>query len=41
MWPFKLNSPTGGWRKLSNHYINGGDFGNREENMSKLVQSMT
>merc|ERR1712168_337054 len=30
LWPFKLNTPTGGWRKKTNHFVEGGDFGNRE-----------
>merc|ERR1739848_270532 len=31
LWPFKLNTPTGGWRKKTNHFVEGGDFGNRED----------
>merc|ERR1712135_15031 len=23
LWPFKLNTPTGGWRKKTNHYVEG------------------
>merc|ERR1712055_1125688 len=30
LMPFKLNNPTGGWRQKANHYVNGGDYGNRE-----------
>lgn len=40
LWPFKLNTPTGGWRKKNNHYVEGGDFGNREEKINELVQRM-
>jgi large subunit ribosomal protein L7e len=40
IWPFKLNTPTGGWRKKNNHYVEGGDFGNREEKINELVQRM-
>ncbi|TOF85770.1 hypothetical protein CGJ15_25620, partial [Vibrio parahaemolyticus] len=29
VWTFKLNNPTGGWRKKTTHYVEGGDFGNR------------
>lgn len=40
LWPFKLNTPTGGWRKKSNHFVQGGDFGNREDKINKLLKSM-
>jgi len=40
IWPFKLNTPTGGWRKKNNHFVEGGDFGNREQKINELVQRM-
>merc|ERR1719244_2214832 len=40
LWPFKLNNPTGGWRKKTNHFVEGGDFGNREEQINVLLDSM-
>ncbi|KAJ9119090.1 60S ribosomal protein L7 [Naganishia vaughanmartiniae] len=41
LWPFKLSNPTGGWRaKKFIGYVEGGDAGNREENMSKLIHQM-
>jgi len=40
LWPFKLNSPKGGFVKKNNHYIEGGDFGNRETLINALVQNM-
>jgi len=40
LWPFKLNNPTGGWSKKTTHFIEGGDAGNREEKISKLVHRM-
>ena len=40
MWPFKLNTPKGGFVKKGNHYIEGGDYGNREVFMNKLVARM-
>lgn len=40
LWPFKLNNPTGGWKKKTNHFVEGGDAGNREQYINKLVQSM-
>lgn len=40
LWPFKLNTPTGGWRKKANHYVDGGDFGNREDKINSLLRKM-
>lgn len=40
LWYFKLNNPTGGWKKKTNHYVEGGDFGNREDKINKLVRQM-
>ncbi|CAD6236436.1 GSCOCG00008181001-RA-CDS [Cotesia congregata] len=40
LWPFKLNTPTGGWRKKTNHYVEGGDFGNREDKINELIRRM-
>jgi len=40
LWPFKLNTPTGGWRKKTTHYVEGGDFGNREDKINRLVRKM-
>lgn len=40
LWPFKLNTPTGGWNKKSNHFVEGGSFGNREDQINALVQRM-
>ncbi|CAO1345749.1 unnamed protein product [Diamesa hyperborea] len=40
LWPFKLNTPTGGWRKKNNHFVEGGDFGNREDRINELVHRM-
>ncbi|KAI0306478.1 60S ribosomal protein L7 [Multifurca ochricompacta] len=41
LWPFKLSNPTGGWRtRKFKHYVEGGDFGNREVNINKLVRQM-
>merc|ERR1712173_333450 len=41
LWPFKLNSPTGGWRKKVNHFVEGGDFGCREDKINELLKKMT
>ncbi|XP_034253820.1 60S ribosomal protein L7 [Thrips palmi] len=40
LWPFKLNTPTGGWRRKNNHYVEGGDFGNREDKINELLRRM-
>ncbi|KAK2704961.1 large ribosomal subunit protein uL30-like [Artemia franciscana] len=40
LWPFKLNTPTGGWRGKKNHFVDGGDFGNREEMINELLRRM-
>lgn len=40
LWPFKLNTPTGGWRKKTNHYVEGGDFGCREDKINALLRRM-
>uniref|UniRef100_A0AC34QSD2 60S ribosomal protein L7 n=1 Tax=Panagrolaimus sp. JU765 TaxID=591449 RepID=A0AC34QSD2_9BILA len=40
LWPFKLSNPTGGWRKKRNHFVEGGDFGNREDQINKLLAKM-
>eukprot|EP00095_Tigriopus_kingsejongensis_P007484 maker-scaffold580_size130538-snap-gene-0.23 protein:Tk07484 transcript:maker-scaffold580_size130538-snap-gene-0.23-mRNA-1 annotation:"60s ribosomal protein l7" len=40
LWPFKLNTPTGGWRKKTNHFVEGGDFGCREDKINNLLRTM-
>lgn len=41
LWPFKLNSPTGGFRpRKFKHYVEGGDLGNREDKINALVKQM-
>jgi len=40
LWPFKLNNPAGGWRNKVNHFVEGGDFGNREEKINELLRKM-
>jgi large subunit ribosomal protein L7e len=42
LWPFKLSSPNGGGfkGKKSNHYIHGGEFGNREDKINEIVRRM-
>jgi 60S ribosomal protein uL30 len=40
LWPFKLSSPRGGYRKKGNHFVEGGDFGNREDLLNRLISRM-
>lgn len=41
LWPFKLSSPTGGFRtRKFKHFIEGGDLGNRELFINDLVRQM-
>eukprot|EP01120_Amphizonella_sp_Union-15-10_P006254 TRINITY_DN1972_c0_g1_i1.p1 TRINITY_DN1972_c0_g1~~TRINITY_DN1972_c0_g1_i1.p1 ORF type:complete len:257 (+),score=45.01 TRINITY_DN1972_c0_g1_i1:134-904(+) len=40
LWPFKLNSPRGGFVKKRNHFIEGGDAGNREGYINEIVRRM-
>lgn len=40
LWPFKLSSPNGGWVKKGNHFVEGGDYGNREQFINALMRKM-
>ncbi|KAJ6161352.1 hypothetical protein N7470_004748 [Penicillium chermesinum] len=41
LWPFKLSNPNGGFRtRKFKHYIQGGDTGNREDNINALIRQM-
>lgn len=41
LWPFKLSSPTGGFkRRKFNHVMEGGDAGDRESDINRLVRRM-
>ncbi|KAM3184422.1 hypothetical protein ACTXT7_008401 [Hymenolepis weldensis] len=40
LWRFKLNNPTGGFRKKGRHFVEGGDFGNRENYINKMLKTM-
>jgi large subunit ribosomal protein L7e len=40
LWPFKLNSARGGLSKKRVHYVEGGQAGNREDKIGRLVKAM-
>ena len=40
LWPFKLKAPLGGLKKKRNHYVEGGDAGNREDYINGLIRRM-
>jgi len=40
LWPFKLKAPLGGLKKKRNHYVEGGDAGNREAFINELIRRM-
>lgn len=41
LWPFKLSNPNGGFRtRKFQHFIQGGDTGNRENFINNLVKQM-
>merc|ERR1711915_499627 len=40
LWPFKLSAPSGGLKKKRNHYIEGGDAGNREHKINEMIRRM-
>ncbi|CAL0304767.1 unnamed protein product [Lupinus luteus] len=40
VWPFNLKAPLGGLKKKRNHYVEGGDAGNREVYINELIRRM-
>ena len=40
LWPFKLNSPRGGFKAKAKPYLNGGSVGPREQFINQLVARM-
>jgi len=40
LWPFKMNNPCGGLSRIRNHFVEGGDAGNREEYVNELINRM-
>lgn len=40
LWPFKLSSPKGGFKKKLVHFVEGGDAGNREHHINELIRQM-
>uniref|UniRef100_A0A2K5SHY7 Ribosomal protein L30 ferredoxin-like fold domain-containing protein n=1 Tax=Cebus imitator TaxID=2715852 RepID=A0A2K5SHY7_CEBIM len=40
LWPFKLSSPWDGMKKKTTHFVEGGDAGNREDQINRLIRRM-
>uniref|UniRef100_A0A2I3FPE2 Large ribosomal subunit protein uL30 n=1 Tax=Nomascus leucogenys TaxID=61853 RepID=A0A2I3FPE2_NOMLE len=40
LWPFKSSSPRGGMKKKTTHFVEGGDAGNREDQINRLIRRM-
>jgi len=40
LWPFKLAPPKGGMRQKRRHFVEGGDFGNRETLINRFLNRM-
>jgi large subunit ribosomal protein L7e len=41
LWPFKLSNPTGAFRaRKFKHFVEGGDLGNREDEINGLIRQM-
>jgi large subunit ribosomal protein L7e len=41
LWPFKLSNPNGGFsEKKIKHFVEGGDTGDREQYINKLIRQM-
>lgn len=40
LWPFKLSSPLGGYNQKGKHFVEGGDFGNRENYINDFARRM-
>merc|ERR1712080_349962 len=40
LFPIKLSCAKGGWQKITNHFIEGGDFGNREQFINNLIKKI-
>ncbi|KAH9621001.1 hypothetical protein KSS87_021904 [Heliosperma pusillum] len=40
LWPFQLKAPLGGLKKKRNHFVEGGDAGNRENFINELIRRM-
>jgi large subunit ribosomal protein L7e len=40
LWAFKLNNPRGGWKNKNHPFQKDGDWGNREEEVNKLIKRM-
>jgi 60S ribosomal protein uL30 len=40
LWPFQLSSPNGGMAQIRRHFIEGGVYGNQENQINRLIRQM-
>jgi len=40
LWPFKLKNPNGGWSYKKTHFNEGGDAGDRKDEINELIRRM-
>ena len=40
LWTFKLSYPWDGMKKKTTHFVEGGDAGNREDQINRLIRRM-
>jgi len=40
LWPIKVSTPRGGYKKVTTHFNEGGDAGNREDKINALIRRM-
>ncbi|KAB0349609.1 hypothetical protein FD754_014466 [Muntiacus muntjak] len=40
LWPFKSSSPPGGMKKKAIHFVEGGDAGNKEDQINRFIRRM-
>ncbi|KAF7997306.1 hypothetical protein HCN44_005583 [Aphidius gifuensis] len=40
LWPFRLNTPTNGWREKLKHFNKGGRYGDRGDEINELISRM-
>eukprot|EP01065_Artemidia_motanka_P022407 TRINITY_DN265_c0_g1_i1.p2 TRINITY_DN265_c0_g1~~TRINITY_DN265_c0_g1_i1.p2 ORF type:complete len:247 (+),score=127.50 TRINITY_DN265_c0_g1_i1:64-804(+) len=40
LWPFKLSAPNGGLKYKNWHFVEGGDYGNRDTLMNRFIEKL-